>query len=266
MRLGWDGWRARAQKSAREDSPRKLDRRAQKDRAEILRLIERLRGNRQRLATSSDPRHEKAKAVIDATLSEQMSRLGGGGESPASPRSPLARRAGSSIEGARALTQQPSDSPRGGGAVGVLQRLEERLARIEERLGEAASRTARSKAPAAADADYTFEGIIQGDLLSDVLQMISSNTMTGVFTIKGELLSHAIHVSEGQIVHAEGAGMSGESAFFAAFATTNGRYSFRQTADITTQKTIDGNTQFLILEALRRIDEVGSDGKEGGGG
>jgi hypothetical protein len=67
-------------------------------------------------------------------------------------------------------------------------------------------------------------------------------------------------------VHAEGAGMSGESAFFAAFATTKGRYSFHQTTDITTQKTIDGNTQFLILEALRRIDEESPGGEEAGGG
>ena len=50
--------------------------------------------------------------------------------------------------------------------------------------------------------------------------------------------------------------MEGESAFFAAFAFQSGRYSFLETTDLPTTATIEGNTQFLVLEALRQMDEA----------
>ena len=55
--------------------------------------------------------------------------------------------------------------------------------------------------------------------------------------------------------HAVGPDMVGELAFFAAFGAENGHYSFRETLELPEERTIDGSTQLLILEALRQIDE-----------
>ena len=107
--------------------------------------------------------------------------------------------------------------------------------------------------------ESTLGGLIQGDMLSDILQLISSNSLTGPFKIESGEARYALYFREGQIEHAEGTGLKGDSAFFAAFALTSGSYTFHEGAEIPGNKTIDGNTQFLILEALRQIDETNSD-------
>lgn len=100
-----------------------------------------------------------------------------------------------------------------------------------------------------------ISGIIQGQLLSDVLQLVSSNSMTGVFTVECRRAKTSLYFDDGRIVHAEGQGLEGEQAFFSIFAFDGGRYHFEETHELPEQRTINSNTQFLILEALRQIDE-----------
>jgi hypothetical protein len=100
-----------------------------------------------------------------------------------------------------------------------------------------------------------ISGLIQGQLLSDVLQMVSSNSMTGVFTVECRRAKTVLHFDEGKIVHATGQGLEGEQAFFSIFGFDGGRYYFEETSEPFAQRTINSNTQFLILEALRQIDE-----------
>ena len=57
----------------------------------------------------------------------------------------------------------------------------------------------------------------------------------------------------------------GEEAVYALMAHIDGRYSFRETAKPPAKRTIEGNTQFLILEGLRRLDEMGAGGGSGSG-
>lgn len=98
-------------------------------------------------------------------------------------------------------------------------------------------------------------GVIRGQLLSDVLQLLSSNSMTGVFTVECRRAQTTLYFDAGRIVHAEGSGLEGEQAFFSIFAFEGGRYYFQETSELPAQRTINSNTQFLILEALRQIDE-----------
>lgn len=107
--------------------------------------------------------------------------------------------------------------------------------------------------------DLAFSGRIQGEILSDMLQLVSSNALTGVFGVRGDPGTIELYFREGQVFHADGGGLEGEAAFFAAFAMREGRYWFRDSDDLPDATTLAGTTQFLILEALRRIDEESGD-------
>ena len=65
----------------------------------------------------------------------------------------------------------------------------------------------------------------------------------------------SLYVDEGKICHAENGPMIGEDAFFAAFAAERGRYYFTETTELPADRTVSAGTQFLVLEALRRMDE-----------
>lgn len=136
----------------------------------------------------------------------------------------------------------------------VLRSLESRLTRIEDEL------THRPKTPEANGkpaplTDTTFSGAIQGQMLSDMLQLVSSNQMSGIFVIENEMSSCTLYFDEGRICHAANGDTTGEDAFFAAFALGSGRYHFTEATHLPPERTISAGTQYLVLEALRRMDE-----------
>jgi len=154
-------------------------------------------------------------------------------------------------------TLHPPDSANGIRV--MLLALESRLRRIEERLDKRRRSSLPVPIPNAPSEAHTFSGLIQGQMLSDMLQLVSSNTMSGIFTVENDTGRFVLHFSEGRIIHAEGLDLVGEEAFFAAFGFESGTYTFRETEDLKGTKTIESGTQYLILEALRRIDESRSD-------
>jgi len=101
----------------------------------------------------------------------------------------------------------------------------------------------------------TLSGSIKEGLLADVLQMVSSNMMTGVFTTESDGTEIRLYFNEGEVCHGEGEGLVADNAFFAAMAMETGRFYFTETDDLPGERTISSKTQFLILEALRQIDE-----------
>jgi hypothetical protein len=109
--------------------------------------------------------------------------------------------------------------------------------------------------------EASLGGVINRATLPDILQMISSNAMNGIFVLEGAGKTISLYMQEGEMFHAVTDGLEGQSAFFAAMALEEGRFHFYETDDLPEEKTIDGNTQFLILEALRQIDED----QQGGG-
>lgn len=140
--------------------------------------------------------------------------------------------------------------------------LEQRLIRLEERM-YAQKPSVRAPEPAAgaagkeSDEGWTFTGVIQGQLLSDMLQLVSSNLMSGLFVVEGDGTCCELYFDEGRMCHAAAnGGLEGEKAFFSAFSFEQGKYRFRETKDLPEARTIKSSTQFLILEALRQIDEV----------
>jgi Domain of unknown function (DUF4388) len=137
------------------------------------------------------------------------------------------------------------------------QALEKRVLRLEERV-YAPKQSVRPAALATADTneEWTFEGVIQGQMVSDMLQLVSSNSMTGLFLVQNETERCELFFDEGKMVHAAAKDVEGEKAFFSAFALEQGTYHFRETTELPEKRSITGSTQFLILEALRQIDEA----------
>lgn len=240
-------------------------------RAEILRLIARLQANsgwltndeaaivRERLAPSSDSKPSTRSSTAGP---KDMSR----NAPPRGQRSRLEKRR-KELEEIKRLrerieAQPPKPTPPKAQAPSsaadvTLKAIEGRLARMEERIfgkGDGPP-VPQALPPAEQVPGQTFGGVIQGDILSDMLQLVSGNAMSGVFTVKNGSSSINLYCDEGKICHAAGEGLSGEGAVFAAFAFTEGTYAFRQTPDLPEERTITANTQFLILEALRKIDE-----------
>ena len=100
-----------------------------------------------------------------------------------------------------------------------------------------------------------FSGMIEGQLLSDMLQLVSSNSLSGMFVVENEDGETRLFFEEGKIFHAVAPDLEGELAFFAAFGADHGRYYFTELDDMPEERTINASTQLLILEALRQIDE-----------
>jgi hypothetical protein len=115
--------------------------------------------------------------------------------------------------------------------------------------------------PPSSETTWTFSGVIQGQMLSDMLQLVSSNGLSGRFVVAHAGYRATLWFEQGRVCHAEAPDMVGDEAFFAAFGVETGRYFFEETSDLPANKTISSSTQFLILEALRKIDE-----SRGGGG
>jgi hypothetical protein len=136
----------------------------------------------------------------------------------------------------------------------VLRALESRLSRIESELMQ---RPKASESPSKGGPlkDPTFSGAIQGQMLSDMLQLVSSNQMSGIFIIENEISSCTLYFEEGRICHAANGDVVGEDAFFAAFALGSGRYHFKEMTELPPERSVSAGTQFLVLEALRRMDE-----------
>lgn len=143
------------------------------------------------------------------------------------------------------------------------QLLEQRVAAIEETLqtGLVASTEKEPDGGATASAQIerfersTLSGAIKEGLLADLLQMVSSNMMTGVFCVESDGTEVNLYFDEGEVFHGAGEGLVADNAFFAAMAMEHGRFYFTETTELPQERTISSKTQFLILEALRQIDE-----------
>jgi hypothetical protein len=167
------------------------------------------------------------------------------------PSRPARKPAATTPSGASASRDHASDGSLAK-VMTALQGLESRLSRIEDGLVQGAKASAPAKAP---PEDATFSGAIQGQMLSDMLQLVSSNAMSGIFVIENDTSRCTLYFEEGRMCHAESPGVTGEEAFFSAFATESGKYHFKEMTKLPPERTVSAGTQFLVLEALRRMDE-----------
>jgi len=101
-----------------------------------------------------------------------------------------------------------------------------------------------------------FVGAVSGMSLADIVQVKSGNRYSGCLIVEHLNNCGTVFFREGDVVHAEQGALSGEAAFYAIMSWVGG--TFRSEPKVsTTSRTIDQSLGYLVLEALRRMDESG---------
>lgn len=105
-----------------------------------------------------------------------------------------------------------------------------------------------------ADKISGFQGAVAGLSLTDVIQLKGHNKYTGCITVEYTGKTGAIYFVDGEIIHAEMGTEAGENAIYAIIKWPGGTFSIHpeMTSNVCT---IHCRTDFLLLEALRRLDE-----------
>ena len=102
---------------------------------------------------------------------------------------------------------------------------------------------------------HGFVGAVSGLSLADIIQVKGGNRYSGCLVVEHAGNTGVIFFRDGDVVHAEQGQLDGEEAFYTIMGWAGG--TFRSEPKIlTTSRTIDQPTGFLILEALRRMDEA----------
>ena len=99
-----------------------------------------------------------------------------------------------------------------------------------------------------------FQGEIAGLSLTDVIQLKGHNKYSGSITVSYGDAEGAIYFVDGEIIHAQLGQATGEEAMYEIVKWPGGVFNMHP--EMTTTKcTINCRTDFLLLEALRRLDE-----------
>ncbi len=106
--------------------------------------------------------------------------------------------------------------------------------------------------------------------LVDLFQLLAAARRTGRLTIEHPVTGARIYFDRGQVVHAEFGELAGEDAIYTLFADERGAFEFRLGLP-SPAKSISVGTENLVLEAMRRLDEVNKGmsqrpGRHAGGG
>lgn len=104
-----------------------------------------------------------------------------------------------------------------------------------------------------------FQGAVAGLSLTDVIQLKGHNKYTGAITVEYGDRQGVIYFVDGEIIHAEQGGESGEQAIYQIIKWPGGTFNIHpeMTSNVCT---IHYRTDFLLLEALRRMDEENAGG------
>lgn len=101
-----------------------------------------------------------------------------------------------------------------------------------------------------------FRGVLRQVGLQDVLQMECLARHSVVLHIRAGAVEGDVFVKEGQIVHAQCGGRTGEEAFNQLLSQTGGEFDLKPFAS-PPEQTINGSWEFLLMEAARQRDEGG---------
>src|ERR1043166_5466224 len=101
-----------------------------------------------------------------------------------------------------------------------------------------------------------FQGVLRRVSLPDVLQMECLSRSSALLEISTKALRGHIFIHEGQIIHAEAGGRTGEDAFNYLMSLAGGEFNLRPFHE-PSERTISSSWEFLLMEAARRRDEAG---------
>lgn len=99
-----------------------------------------------------------------------------------------------------------------------------------------------------------FKGAVSGLSLTDVIQLKGHNKYTGAISVEYGNSQGVIYFVDGEIIHAEQGDESGEKAIYQIIKWPGGTFNIHPEMS-SNVCTIHYRTDFLLLEALRRMDE-----------
>jgi predicted regulator of Ras-like GTPase activity (Roadblock/LC7/MglB family) len=99
-----------------------------------------------------------------------------------------------------------------------------------------------------------FQGAVAGLSLTDVIQLKGHNKYTGCITVNFDGSEGVIYFADGEIIHAVQGDATGEEAIYQIIKWPGGNFNMHpeMTSNVCT---IHYRTDFLLMEALRRLDE-----------
>lgn len=111
------------------------------------------------------------------------------------------------------------------------------------------SQEARGHAPSG------FQGAVGNLPLVDLLQVWALNRFSGLVTVQYQGRTGHLYFVDGEIVHAEGNGLTGEPAVRLILGWPEGQFDLAPNTT-TLKRTIEKSVSHLILDAHRQLDEV----------
>ena len=109
------------------------------------------------------------------------------------------------------------------------------------------------------------DGVLRGNLsqmnVIDLVQSLEMGRKSGSLTLTNDDEKCEMYFSEGQVTHASYGSLTGDAAVFKVLRWTGGNFQINFEAK-TTEQTTTLNTQGLLMEGLRMLDESK---REGGG-
>jgi HEAT repeat protein/CheY-like chemotaxis protein len=100
-----------------------------------------------------------------------------------------------------------------------------------------------------------FQGVLRRVGLQDVIQMECLGRTSSILEIHNQQLRGRIYIEEGRIIHAQAGDVAGGNAFYKLLALPSGEFQL-QPFEPPPQRTIEGQWEFLLMEAARTRDEM----------
>lgn len=100
-----------------------------------------------------------------------------------------------------------------------------------------------------------FRGVLRRVGLQDVIQMECLARSSSILEVANARLNGKIFIAEGQIVHAELGAVQGEEAFNQLLGLGGGQFNLHPFVE-PAARTIEGQWEFLLMEAARKSDEA----------
>lgn len=100
-----------------------------------------------------------------------------------------------------------------------------------------------------------FQGMLRQVGLQDVIQMECLGRNSSILEIHNRQLAGRIYIEDGRIIHAVAGEMTGEAAFQKLLSLPGGSFQL-QHFEPPAKHTIEGQWEFLLMEAARMRDEI----------
>jgi two-component system chemotaxis response regulator CheB len=101
--------------------------------------------------------------------------------------------------------------------------------------------------------ENVFNGYLEGITLADIVQLACLERYERKMEVRGENFFGIIYFAGGEIVHAEAGNLTGAKAFLEIMSCPGGTFSF--TSGTVATQSINDSWNFLLMEAMRYIDE-----------